>query len=81
MNTLKPAQDYQATSAGQCPVSRWFRPLYKRSLAIYEKALGPEHPHEAKLLEYYADVLRETGRDDQAARMEVRAKAIRANSE
>ena len=29
-------------------------PLYQRSLAITEKALGPEHPHVAQSLENYA---------------------------
>ncbi len=41
-------------------------PLYQRSLAI---------------LENYAALLRQTGHADEAARMEARAKAIRAKSE
>ncbi len=53
-------------------------PLYRRSLAIMEKALGPEHPNVATNLENYAALLRETGRADEAAEMEARAKAIRA---
>ncbi len=53
-------------------------PLYRRSLAIWEKALGPEHPDVVQSLENYAALLRETGRADEAAEMEVRAKAIRA---
>ncbi len=56
-------------------------PLHQRSLAIYEKALGPEHPDVAQSLENYADLLRETGRGAEAAKMEARAKAIRAKSE
>ena len=36
-------------------------PLYKRSLAIVENALGPEHPKADQALEYYAVLLRETG--------------------
>jgi hypothetical protein len=33
-------------------------PLYQRSLAIPEKALGPEHPNVATVLENYAFLLR-----------------------
>ena len=53
-------------------------PLYKRSLAIREKTLGPEHPNVAQVLENYAGLLRETNREDEAAKMEARAQAIRA---
>ena len=53
-------------------------PLYKRSLAILEKALGPEHPNVAQSLENYAALLRKMGRNDEAAKMEARAKTIRA---
>ena len=53
-------------------------PLYRRSLAIAEKALGPEHPDVATSLENYAALLRQTGRADEAETMEARAKAIRA---
>ncbi len=56
-------------------------PVYQRSLAIREKALGPDHPHVATSLENYAALLRETARADEAERMEARAKAIRAKSE
>ena len=53
-------------------------PLFKRSLSISEKALGPEHPYVADSLENYARLLRETGREGEAHRLEARAKAIRA---
>ena len=53
-------------------------PLYKLALAIWEKALGPEHPHVATSLENYAALLRKTGRGNEAIRMKARAKAIRA---
>ncbi len=53
-------------------------PLYKRSLAIDEKALGPEHPAVATSLENYAALLRKTGRGAEAENKEARAKAIRA---
>ncbi len=56
-------------------------PLYRRSLAIKEKVLGPDHPDVATSLENYAALLRETGRVDEAAEMEARAKAIRAKYE
>ncbi len=56
-------------------------PLYQRSLAIWEKALGPEHPHVAASLENCAALLRQTARADEAERMEARAKEIRAKSE
>ncbi len=56
-------------------------PLYQRSLAIWEKALGPEHPNVAVTLANYAGLLRETGRAKKAAKMEARAKAIRAKYE
>ncbi len=53
-------------------------PLYKRSLAIREKTLGSEHPQVATSLENYAALLRKTGRGGEAAKLEARAKAIRA---
>lgn len=53
-------------------------PLYKRSLAIVENALGPEHPNVATALENYSELLRETNRETEAAEMEARATAIRA---
>ena len=56
-------------------------PLYRRSLAINEKVLGPEHPDVAQSLENYAALLRKTGRADEAVEMEARAKAIRAKYE
>ncbi len=48
---------------------------------VWEKALGPEPPDVATSLENYANLLRETGRGAEAAKMEARAKAIRAKSE
>ena len=52
--------------------------LHKRSLTIAEKAVGPEHPQVADSLGNYAWLLRETGRETEADKMEARAKAIRA---
>jgi tetratricopeptide (TPR) repeat protein len=51
--------------------------LYKRSLAIREKALGPDHPHVATSLENYAKLLRATKRQAEAEKLEERAAAIR----
>ena len=53
-------------------------PTFSRSLAIREKVLGPEHPYTAQSLENYAALLRKTGRDIEATKMEARAKAIGA---
>ncbi len=53
-------------------------PLYERALAIWEGALGPEHPNVATGLKNYAALLRKTGRNSEAAKLEARAKAIRA---
>ncbi len=53
-------------------------PLYERSLAIMEKALGSEHLLVATVLESYATLLQNTDRHGEAAAMESRAKAIRA---
>ncbi len=53
-------------------------PLYKLSLAINEKALGPEHPQVARGLENYAALLRKSNREAEATKIEARAKASRA---
>ncbi len=53
-------------------------PLYKRSLAIREKALGPDHPNVATSLEYIAVLYQKTGREKAAEKLEKRAAAIRA---
>ena len=53
-------------------------PLFKRSLAIKEKALGPDHPNVATSLENMADLYRKTGREKTAEALAKRAAAIRA---
>ncbi len=53
-------------------------PLFKRSLALREKALGPDHPNLALMLENYAVLLRNMQRNAEAEKMEARAQAIRA---
>jgi len=55
-------------------------PLNRRALAIVEKALGPEHPQVARVLENYAALLHKLDRDAEADKMEARAKAIRAKN-
>jgi tetratricopeptide (TPR) repeat protein len=52
-------------------------PLYKRSLAIRE-ALGSEHSNLAQGLDNYAALLQTTNREDQAAKLRARARAIRS---
>ena len=53
-------------------------PLFKRSLAISEKALGPDHPYVATSLENLAKLYRSTNRDAEARPLEERAARIRA---
>ena len=52
-------------------------PLYRRALAIRERALGPDHPDTAKSLNDVANVLEETGRYGEAESLYRRALAIR----
>ena len=53
-------------------------PLYKRALAIQEKALGANHPEVATSLNNLALLYRKTGREIEAKELENRAAAIRA---
>ena len=52
-------------------------PLYKRSLAILEKALGPEHPDVAQSLNNLAELYRQQGRYADAEPLYKRSLAIR----
>jgi tetratricopeptide (TPR) repeat protein len=52
-------------------------PLFKRALAIDEKALGPNHPDVATSLSNLAELYRKTGRDPEAEELEARAARIR----
>jgi hypothetical protein len=54
-------------------------PLYKRSLKIKKKALGPDHPHVATVCENMAILYKKLGKEDEAERLEARAKRIRSN--
>ena len=54
-------------------------PLYRRSLAVLEKAEaeGDSHPADlGRVLENYAALLHETGREAEAAELEARARAL-----
>ena len=53
-------------------------PLYKRGLAIREKALGPDHLHVAVVLQNMADLYDQTGDKAQADELKARAAKIRA---
>ena len=52
-------------------------PLYKRSLAIREKALGPDHPNVAQILGNMAALYRATNRKQEAEKLEQGAARIR----
>jgi hypothetical protein len=55
--------------------------LYRRVLAIREKALGPDHLDVADTLEHYAALLRKMNRDADADALDARAQAIRTTHE
>ena len=52
--------------------------FYKRALAVWEKALGPNHLDLASSLENYAALLRATRRESEALERERRAQEVRA---
>ena len=52
-------------------------PLYKRSLAIFEKVLGPDHPSVAMALNNLAALYRNQGQYAQAEPLHKRSLAIR----
>ncbi len=52
-------------------------PLYKRSLAIWEKALGPDHPNVATALTNLAELYTNQGRYAEAEPLYMRSLAIR----
>jgi len=52
-------------------------PLYRRSLALAEKALGPENPNVATALNNLAELYRTQGRNGEAEPLYTRALAIR----
>ena len=52
--------------------------IYQRALAIWEKALGADHPDMARSLENIAALYRKSDREKEAALLDERAAAIRA---
>jgi hypothetical protein len=48
------------------------KPLLERMLAIYEKVLGPEHPHTKKCATGAAELFDALGRADEAAVLRAR---------
>ena len=52
-------------------------PLYKQALSIQERTLGQDHPDVATCLENYAAFLRKITREEEAIKLEGRAKKIR----
>ncbi|MDA2916705.1 tetratricopeptide repeat protein, partial [Nitrospinae bacterium AH_259_B05_G02_I21] len=57
-------------------------PLYKRALAIREKALGPDHPHHYLIvttLKELGHLYEKMGREDEAKELFARAKRIRGS--
>ena len=53
------------------------RPLFEQAVKIEKEVWGPNHPYVAETLEEYAKLLLETGENAKAAKLTVRAKAIR----
>jgi tetratricopeptide (TPR) repeat protein/DNA-binding transcriptional regulator YiaG len=53
-------------------------PLYQKALAIMQKTLGPEHPDTARVLWWYADLIKKLGREDEASELERRFNLIKA---
>ena len=54
-----------------------YRRLFELARQILVDKLGPDHPFVAENLEQYARLLRKLGEDEEAAALEVRARAIR----
>ena len=52
-------------------------PLFKQALAIWEKAVGPDHPNVATILNNLAEVYRAQGKYDEAEPLQKRALTIR----
>jgi hypothetical protein len=54
-------------------------PLYKRALKIYEKVLGKNHSDVAPVCENIAGLYRQISKEDEAERLEARARRNRSN--
>ncbi len=50
---------------------------FRRAVAAFESAMGPSHPDLAECLDAYAALLRQMGKNSDAASLEARARAIR----
>jgi|SRR5271165_4096856 len=78
-----PLKNYQAVLDPSKPLAAMTKARRDKAwvkMAIREKAFGPEHPDLATYLQNYAFLLRNTGRPEVAARLEVRAIAIRTKN-
>jgi tetratricopeptide (TPR) repeat protein len=53
-------------------------PFYRRSLEVWERSLEPDHPESFDSLAGYAALLRDLGRDAEAAELEARVEAAKA---
>ncbi len=53
--------------------------LGKRALGIWEKALGPDHPDVAAICENMAGLYKQIRKEDEAEKLEARARRIRSN--
>lgn len=51
-------------------------PLYREAIQTFERTMGDRHPGTARLLGGYAALLRRMSRDEEAARVEERVRAI-----
>jgi tetratricopeptide (TPR) repeat protein len=51
--------------------------LYKKALNVWEKALGPNDPNVATVLENMAELYKELGETDKAEKLDSRARKIR----
>jgi lipopolysaccharide biosynthesis regulator YciM len=54
-------------------------PLYKRALKMLEKTVRPNYPLVATVCEKMAELYKKIGKEDQAERLEARARRIRLN--
>jgi len=52
--------------------------FYKHALAFFEKALGPNHPQVATVLENMTELYKKMGNEEEAKKFEERAKKIRS---
>ncbi len=52
-------------------------PLYKRALAIWEKAIGPDYPHVILVMESMAELYKNIGNEEEAKRLQKRVQMIR----